>query len=119
MKESNLLQETLEELKKHGKSPKDVRWVGSKDGEFAISWEEFEKIADVEYYRWYGAENVAIDLVVVGDDWWLERYVCEGFEMWEFKTQPRKRPDAKKFTRVIIDAGDGECLRDLNKKVEE
>jgi len=45
----NLLVETVEVLREHGKSEEDVRWVGSKDGEFAITWDEFVKIADEEY----------------------------------------------------------------------
>ena len=68
---TNLLKETLEVLEKYGKSPKDVRWVGSRDGRYAITWEEFEKIADIEYDNSFGAQEVAMDLVVVGDDWWL------------------------------------------------
>jgi|GEM_PF-500830 len=98
----NLLEETLEVLKKHGKSPKDVRWVGSKDGKYAITWDEFEKIADVIYDNGYGAQEIAEDLVVVGEDWWLERCECDGSEWWEFKTLPVKQPEAIKFTKVLI-----------------
>ena len=114
----NLLHETLKVLREHGKSPKDVRWVGSKDGEFAITWKEFEKIANVEYDSGFGWQEVAKDLVVVGDDWWLERHEHDGSEWWEFKTLPKKKPDAKKFTRVVIDESKGECgwvtLKELN-----
>lgn len=98
---TNLLKETLEVLKKYGKSPKDVRWIGSRDGRYAITWKEFEKIANVEYDNGYGSQKVAMDLVVVGDDWWLERHEYDRSEWWEFKTLPKKKPDAKKFTKVL------------------
>ena len=97
----NLLEETLEVLAKFGKTPKDVRWVGSADGEFAITWDEFVKIADVEYNDGFGAQEVAEDLVVVGDDWWLERREYDGSEWWEFKTLPKKKKNAKKFDKVL------------------
>jgi len=86
----NLLKETIKALELDGKTQKDVRWVGSKDGKYAIGWEEFEKIAkDVEYYCGYGAPEIAEDLVVVGDGWWLERAEYDGSEWWEFKTIPK------------------------------
>jgi len=76
----NLLEETLEKLKECGFRESDVSWVGSKDGEYAISWEEFKKIADIEYDNGYGTPEIAIDLVVVGKDWWLERHEYDGSE---------------------------------------
>ena len=111
MEEENLLKETIEALKENGKTPKDVQWVGSKDGKYAISWEEFEKIADIEYDAGYGAPEIATDLVVVGDGWWLERWECEDAEGWAFKTLPQKQPDAKKFSRV---KGCYETIAELN-----
>ena len=68
----NLLEETLDVLKNYGRSPKDVRWVGSKDGKYAITWKEFKKIANVEYDIGYERQQIAQDLVIVGDGWWLE-----------------------------------------------
>ena len=98
----NLLKETLEVLKGYGKSPKDVKWVGSKDGKYAITWDEFEKIANIEYNKGYGSQEIAEDLVIVGDDWWLERCVSDGWsEWWEFKTLPVKQPKTAKFTKIL------------------
>jgi len=96
----NLLSETIMELRLHGKSEEDVRWVGSNDGKYAITWDEFAKIADVEYDNDYGAYEVALDLVVVGDDWWLERCEYDGKEWWEFKSLP-KIAEGKKFSNVF------------------
>jgi hypothetical protein len=68
----NLLNETLEKLKDYGKTPKDILWVGSPEFGW-FSWDEFTQIADLEYDDGFGASEVAEDLVVVGNDWWLER----------------------------------------------
>ena len=97
---SNLLQETLECLQENGKSPKDVLWVGSSNGEYAISWGNFSKIADFEYDDGYGGQEIVSDLVIVGDTWWLERGEYDGAEWWEFKTIPYKQPSAKQFHKV-------------------
>lgn len=37
-----------------------------------------------------GTEEVATDLLVVGDGWWLERHEYDGSEWWEHKALPAK-----------------------------
>lgn len=97
----NLLEETLEALREAGKSPADVLWVGSRDGAYAVSWDEFCAIArNTEYEKDSGAPEIAWDLVIAGDGWWLERREYDGSEWWEFKTTPAKRLDAKPFSLV-------------------
>lgn len=83
----NLLQETLEKLGEHGVTKDDVRWVGAKDW---FTWEEYAKLADMEYDDGYGGQEICASLVVVGDDWWLERHEYDGSEWWEFKKLPIK-----------------------------
>jgi len=96
----NLLKETVEVLKANGKKPEDVKWCGSsKFGWF--SWSEFTRVADVEYDNGFGASEVAIDLVIVGKDWWLERGEYDGSEWWEFKTLPSK-PKIHRVPRQVI-----------------
>lgn len=99
---TNLLTETSEILAQNGKSGDEVRWVGSKDGRYAISWQEFASIAaDVVYDSGYGGNEIASELVVVGDDWWLERGEYDGAEWWDFKCQPQRLLDAQQFNTVI------------------
>lgn len=103
----NLLTETLELLKRQGKSPENVQWVGVKERDFldffpslntppkdkAVpigSWGEFAAFADFDYNDGYGGNEINGDLVIVGDDWWLERVEYDGSEWWEFKTLPKK-----------------------------
>ena len=87
----NLLEETLESLKENNKNPSDVNWVGSESFGW-FTWNEFEKIAiNIEYNNGYGTMIIAEDLVVVGDNWWLERHGEDtGVECWVFKTLPQK-----------------------------
>jgi len=110
----NLLSETLSNLLSNGKSPADVFWVGSKDGEYAISWEEFAKIANVDYHKGFGGQAVASDLVVVGQSWWLERGEYDGSEWWEFKSTPVKLNDCSKF-HTVCNNGMWASLEEMNR----
>lgn len=99
---SNLLDETQGVIANNDKDVSDVQWVGSSDGELAITWDEFAAIANVDYESVYGAAKVAQDLVVVGSGWWLERHEYDGSEWWEFKEIIKKSDNAKSFNRVTI-----------------
>lgn len=97
----NLLKETIARMKANGKTPEDVSWVGSKDGKYAMEWGDFAKIsADVEYDNGFGAQEVATDLVVVGDGWWMERKEYDGSEYWDFKSAPTWTKNPMAFTKV-------------------
>jgi hypothetical protein len=104
---TNLLSETLKVLSNYDYTPDDVRWVGSTDGEYAISWAEFAAIADVEYDDGFGSSEIATDLVVVGTDWWLSRGEYDGSEWWEYNVRrgiyhrPERMTDAKGFGIVM------------------
>lgn len=84
----NLLTETIETLKNHDKTPTDVLWLGSKEAHF--NWEIFRQLADESYDDGYGCAEVAENLCVVGDNWWLERHEYDGREWWEYKELPIK-----------------------------
>jgi hypothetical protein len=118
----NLLEETLLELKKHGKSEEDVEWVGSPEWGW-FTWEDFKEVAkNVWYNDDYGMEEIALDLVVVGEDWWLERATYDGSEWWVFKTKPKKPKEYKKpralCLRQVINLWVPSKLSDLNKEDE-
>lgn len=98
---TNLLEETRVYLIESGKIEADVRWVGSSDGAFATTWDGFAQIADVDYDSGYGAQEVVRDLVIVGDDWWMERAEYDGAEGWTFKSMPTRRADSSEPRRVV------------------
>jgi hypothetical protein len=84
----NLLEETLSILKENNLTEEDVKWVGSNDIWF--SWEDFKLLANINYDSGFGGEEIALDLLVVGKNWWLERHTYDGSEWWEFKQLPVK-----------------------------
>lgn len=87
----NLLRETINSLQENGKALSDVKWVGRRSTNAVCRWEEFEEQSRyLEYDNGYGCALVPEDLVVVGDDWWLERSEYDGAEWWEYKTLPKK-----------------------------
>lgn len=92
-----LLDDVVVELSFNAKQPKDVRWVGSKDGKVAISWQEFAPIAAQFDASHSGTPR---DLVIVGDDWWLSVNEDDGEQYWEYQTQPVRHPNAISFTNL-------------------
>lgn len=98
----NLLRETLDALKENGKTPADVRWVGRASISAKCNWDEFAKQGNFEYDNSYGWRGIPADLVVVGDDWWLERKEDDGAEWWEFKAIPKvEERDSHAFSRDL------------------
>jgi len=83
----NLLVETKSVLKSKGHKPSDVRWV-SDGSPKKFSWDDFAYVADRKYDDGYGGEEVNLRLIIVGDDWWLERHEYDGSEWWEYKMLP-------------------------------
>ena len=85
---TNLLEETKATLAEYNLDLKDVSWVGI--GLYRIPWEVFRRVADQFYDNGYGGAEVNENLIVCGDDWWLERHEYDGSEWWEFKRMPVK-----------------------------
>ncbi len=99
---TNLLEETREGIRSSGRTVYDVAWVGSDDGEYSISWEEFEEIANVNYDSGFGGAEVAKDLVVVfrdGSNMWRGEY--DGSEWWEYSKPIRRQMETKTFTKIV------------------
>lgn len=82
----NLKEETLEVLQNNGKHKEDVKYVCGED--FQISPEQFWELSDTEYDSSYGAPEIAQDLMLIGDDFWMERGEYDGSEWWDFRTMP-------------------------------
>ena len=109
MSKINLLEETLDVLKKHGKKESDVKWAGSR--EVKTSWRNFKKIANFEYDNGYGRQRIAPDLLIVGIDFWLSRREYDGSEWWDINTFPEEPSKRNAFKFVDVD-------RSLNAGIE-
>ena len=93
----NLLEETINILDRYGRGPDDVLFVS--DDENSTSWENFAKIADrYNYDEGFGSREVNQKLMVVGNNWWLERHAYDGSEWWEFKTLPMPKSPSEDGT---------------------
>ena len=101
---TNLLKETEHVLKIFKKKPVDIDWIGSKDGKYAINWEQFKNLAgSIDYDAGYGAQEIARDLVVVFKDGdWLIRDEYDGAESWELQSLPKKRVRSKPIYRLCV-----------------
>ena len=89
----NLLLETYYELVDNEKTFDDINFIALDDIE--ISVEDFINLAkDIVYNYGYGLAEISEELVIVGNDWWLEREEYDGSEWWEFRTKPEK-PEGK------------------------
>lgn len=83
---TNLKDSTIRAITKHGKTLEDVKWIGC--AAYKIPIDKFWEMADREFDAGYGGTEVAEDLIVVGDNWWLERREYDGSEWWEYKEKP-------------------------------
>ena len=82
-----LLETLLDCLKGHQKLFSDIQWIGCEN--FKIPLDNFYRLASkIKDTR---CSDVAIDLLVVGNDFWVERTMDEtGEEKWVFKSYPKK-----------------------------
>ncbi len=113
----NLLQETVNDLKENGKTPADVRWVGRESINAKCSWDDFAKQANFEYDDGYGSEEIPGDLIVAGDDWWLERAEYDGSEWWEFKAVPAEPDCESHASSRCLDLGVEDRMRITKERI--
>ena len=98
----NLAEETRVVLKDNGKTFFDVIWFGDREFRFAC---DLQDLLNFDYNNGFGANNIPMDFLIVGDDWWLERHEYDGSEWWEYKAMPA-RPDSVKSSVNLLDFND-------------
>jgi hypothetical protein len=94
----NLLEETEKILSKFHKTWEDVVWIGN--SQFQISVDNFKEVANQQYNN-KGDASVAIDLLITGQDWWLERYCDEVSEGWSYREITKKPKEIRKVKSLI------------------
>jgi len=62
---TNLLQETIDAIKRSGNRVKDIVFIGSERSGYCCTWRQFRKMADVEYGPGFDYIYVAWDLTIV------------------------------------------------------
>ena len=98
----NLLQETLDAMDDNNLVPNDISFIGSSDGEYQCTWDEYKFIANFEYDDGYGGQEVACDLVVrFNNGIYFDRGEYDGSEWWDINGRPFESSDnPKKFTNL-------------------
>lgn len=112
---TNLWEETMRMLVAHEKTFENVEYIQGSN--FGITKENFERVAkESKYYSGFGAAEVAEDLVVVGDNWWIERHEYDGNEWWEYKEKPKQISEIKEVS--CLADGVWNTLAELNEGEE-
>lgn len=114
----NLWYETKTILAQHGKTFDDIKWVGG--NEFTIDKDQFVKLADkTNYDNGYGSPQVALDLVLVGEDFYLTRDEYDGSEWWSWHCVPTMPTEHRSVLRVATNGVGWLKLDELNNDFEE
>ncbi len=63
-----------------------IEFIGSSDGQYECTWEEFVELADFEYDDGYGSSEIPGDFIIVLEDGaTLTRWEYDGSEGWELR----------------------------------
>ena len=112
----NLLEETLQIIETSGHTPNDIVFIGSADGEYACTWDEFEDLADVDYDDGFGTAYVALDLIVeFSDGRRLYRVEYDGSEEWAYMPVRKHHENPKRIYNLF---GCYETLASVNEAFE-
>lgn len=101
---NNLLTETIEKMNLAQQRPEDIIFIGSRNGEYRCTWDEFRTLADHDYDDSYGDTEVAEDLVVrFQNGGWLERWQYDGSEGWTYRAPFVTPTQTKPIQRLMED----------------
>jgi hypothetical protein len=118
---TNVVSEIINEITQQGFETKDISWIGSKDGQFAMSYDDFYmKFGNMEYDNGFGAQELASDLVMVmKDNSYFDRDEYDGAEGWTYNKPPQKQKDSKTMEHICVKEVSEigwRDLKDLNKE---
>lgn len=92
----NFLDDLNATLKSHDKKLSDILWVGTET--YQVDLDLFFQNANFYYDSGFGSHKIPLDLIVVGDNWWLERGEYDGSEWWIFRKNIAKPTEIRKYT---------------------
>ena len=115
---SNLYIETMEKLRVYNKTVNDI--VAIQGYDFAIDVNEFLALAkDTNYDDSFGVPHIATDLVIIGEDWWMERVEYDGAENWAFRRRPKIRTEVREVSSLGGDSHSWPLMKEFVVKEEE
>ncbi len=99
---TNLLEETINDIRNAELSIDNIIFIGSSDGEYECTWQEFKLLADAEYDSGYGGQEVMQDIIIIfADGSKMLRGEYDGSEWWDIHKPLVKRVDCKKLTSLF------------------
>ena len=99
----NLLSETIDAIKDSGHTPEDIYFIGSRESGHSCTWEEYKKLADIEYDKGYGSQKVARDLIIVFKDGSsMCREESHAAEWWSFARPFQLPTEQKTISRLVV-----------------
>ena len=96
---ATVLDEILDVMDAYDKSEDDIIYVGTTDGVFGISWEEFKEIVEDMECR-YGILNHYTEFIIVAKDWVIVQEYDGGYYQydWRLIEIPTSLEDARPFS---------------------
>lgn len=85
----NFLEETKQILSNHNHTLDDIVFVCDCSTHTRTTINDFISKANFNYNDGYGLQEINMDLILVGKDFWLERHEYDDSEWWEYKQLPR------------------------------
>jgi hypothetical protein len=101
---NNLLDETKECMESLKQSADDIVFIGTSDGEYSCSWDEFVNIANFSYDSGFGMQYIKETLTIVfRDGSRMVRREYDGSEWWDGIGIIDLSKPTKKLQRLIVD----------------
>lgn len=113
----NLLWETAGILNELEYSTNDIAFIGSRDGKYSCSWNEFKILANKNYDNGFGAPEVATDLIILfKNNSWIERDSYDGSEWWKYVARFRSLDKTLPIKRLFAVEAGWETIEDIQKE---
>ena len=119
----NLLEETKDDIRRSGHTPKDIVFIGSEETGHRCTWDQYQALANIDYSSGFGAAEIAQDLkIVFSDGSSMKRGEYDGSEWWEYARPFTEPKIGLTISRLMVDRVEEvgwRSLGDMNPVVEE
>lgn len=85
----NFLEETKQILLKYNRTFDDIIFVCDCATHTRMTINDFVSKANFTYFDGFGQQIINSHLMLVGEDFWLERHEDDGSEWWEYMVLPK------------------------------
>jgi hypothetical protein len=114
----NLLTETLDSIEYWNLLSEDITFIGSLTSGYRCTWDEYRTLADIEYDNGRGAQEIAIDLVIVfKNKGMLYRWENKGSEGWTYQEPFLIPEESRKIVRLTAPDAMWWSLAKINKEI--